>query len=159
VVESNTLLINIERDWNLFKSWFDGVDFSLKLLFRGSDQEFSNANFQRLVGNQQPTLHIIKSEHDHIFGGCAFEKYPTGSSVDKRDDKAFLFQTHPNQVRLKNRISSYPDHLNYAIRSYNDSLSYFGYNSNLRIYEKNSSKSYTARLGTGTYEKPAGCNN
>jgi hypothetical protein len=155
VVEPNTLLINIERDWELFKSWFDGVDFTLKLLYRGSEQEFSNANFQRLVGNQQPTLHIIKSEHDHIFGGCAFEKYPT-DGANKRDDKAFLFQTHPNQVRLKNRLD--PRYQDYAIRSYTDYLSYFGNSSALIIYEKNSNKSFTANLGKYTYEKPAGCN-
>jgi hypothetical protein len=156
VIEPNSLLINIERDWDLFKSWFDGVDFSLKLLYRGSEQKFSNANFQRLVGNQQPTLHIIKSEHYHIFGGCAFEKYPTGESVNKRDDKAFLFKTHPNQVRLKNRLI--PSSQNSAIRSYNNSLSTFGSGPTLRIYEKNSSRSYTANLGVYTYEKPAGCN-
>ena len=155
MVEPNTLLINIERDWDLFKSWFDGVDFSLKLLYRGSEQEFSNANFQRLVGNQQPTLHIIKSEHDHIFGGCAFEKYPT-KNVDKRDDKAFLFQTHPNQVRLKNRLD--PIYLNAAIRSDSGSLSFFGNGPTLTIYEKNNSKSYTANIGRYTFEKPAGCN-
>jgi hypothetical protein len=48
----------------------------------------------KLVGNQGPTLHIIKSEHDHLFGGCAFEKYPNpknGYNEDKQDDKAFLF--------------------------------------------------------------------
>ena len=156
MVEPNTLLINIERDWDQFKIWFDGVDFSLKLLYRGSEQEFSNANFQRLVGNQQPTLHIIKSEHDHIFGGCAFEKYPTGDGVNKRDDKAFLFQTHPNQVRLKKRLDS--KNQNSAIRTWNDSLSMFGSGTDLRIYEKNSSKSYTAGLGNKTFEKPAGCN-
>ena len=154
MVEPNTLLINIERDWDLFKSWFDGVDFSLKLLYRGSEQEFSNANFQRLVGNQQPTLHIIKSEHDHIFGGCAFEKYPT-RGASKRDDKAFLFQTHPNQVRLKNRLE--PNRQNAAIRSYNENLSYFGNGADIKIYEKNSTESCTNNLGLYTYEKPAGC--
>ncbi len=154
MVEPNTLLINIERDWDLFKSWFDDVDFTLKLLYRGSEHEFSNANFQRLVGNQQPTLHIIKSEHDHIFGGCAFEQYPTGGS--KRDDKAFLFQTHPNQVRLKNRLD--PSYQGSAIRSFDNSLSMFGSGVDLRIYEKNSSKSFTSGLGKWTYEKPAGCN-
>jgi hypothetical protein len=156
VVEPNTLLINIERDWDLFKSWFDGVDFSLKLLYRGSEQEFSNANFQRLVGNQQPTLHIIKSEHDHIFGGCAFEKYPTGHGVNKRDDKAFLFQTHPNQVRLKNRLD--PNYQDDAIRSFSSTLSAFGNGTTMCIYEKNSYKSYTNNLGTRTYDAPAGCN-
>jgi hypothetical protein len=77
------------------------------MLYRGSEQEFSQANFVRLVGNQGPTLHIIKSEHDHLFGGCAFEKYPNrknGSDESKQDDKAFLFQLNPNQVMLKNTL-------------------------------------------------------
>ena len=57
----------------------------------------------KLVGDQGPTLHIIKSEHIHVFGGCAFEKYPKNHGEDKQDDKAFLFQLHPNQVQLKNK--------------------------------------------------------
>jgi hypothetical protein len=61
------------------------------LLYRGSEQNFTHANFKQLVGNQGPTLHIIKSEHDNLFGGCAFEKYPNGINSDKQDDKSFLF--------------------------------------------------------------------
>jgi hypothetical protein len=106
-----------------------------------------------LVGGQGPTLHIIKSEHDHIFGGCAFEKYPT--SGDKHDDKAFLFRLHPNQVMLKNKLDA--GYKQYAIRCYNDSLSMFGAGYDMRIYEaKNRFKSYTC-LGD-TYELPPGCN-
>ncbi len=90
----------------------------------------------RLVGNQGPTLHIIKSEHDHLFGGCAFEKYPNrqnGSDENKHDDKAFLFQLHPNQVMLKNTLNaSYKDQ---AIRCWSNSLSMFGNGVDLRIYE------------------------
>ena len=59
------------------------------MLFRGSEQNFSNANFTKLVVNQGPTLHIIKSEHDYVFGGCAFEKYPSKDNIP--DDKAFVF--------------------------------------------------------------------
>jgi hypothetical protein len=122
------LLLNIEKEYNLLKTWLNGLDFSLTLLFRGSDLRYSNANFTRLVGNQSPTLHVIKSEHDHIFGGCAFEKYPTGDGIGKRDDKSFLFQLHPNQVKLKNNLKdNYIN--NNAIRSYNNSLTSFGANS------------------------------
>ena len=128
------------------------------MLYRGSEQEFSQANFVRLVGTQGPTLHIIKSEHDHLFGGCAFEKYPNrqnDSDEDKEDDKAFLFQLHPNQVMLKNTLDA--SYKPYAIRCYNDSLSMFGYGTDLRIYgTKNGSKSYT-NLGS-TYELPQGYN-
>ena len=76
--------------------------------------------------------------------------------MDKRDDKAFLFQTHPNQVRLKNRLD--PSYQDCAIRSDISSLSVFGWGADVKIYEKNNNKSYTNNLGTGTYEKPAGCN-
>jgi hypothetical protein len=79
------------------------------LLYRGSEHKFTNAKFDELVGNQGPTLHIIKSEHDYIFGACAFEKYPykgsgRGDYYWKADDKSFLFQLHPNQIRLKNTL-------------------------------------------------------
>jgi hypothetical protein len=109
-----------------------------------------------LVGGQGPTLHIIKSEHDHIFGGCAFEKYPNKHGENKHDDKAFLFQLHPNQVMLKNKLDA--SYKRYAIRCWNDSLSVFGNGVDLRIYEaKNGSKSYTNYKGN-TYELPPGCN-
>ncbi len=41
-----------------------------------------------------------------MFGGCAFEKYPSKHGEDKQDDKAFLFQLHPNQVMLKNTLNA-----------------------------------------------------
>ena len=68
-----------------------------------------------------------------MFGGCAFEKYPNKHGENKQDDKAFLFQLHPNQVMLKNTLNaSYKDA---AIRCYSGSLSMFGYGVDLRIYE------------------------
>lgn len=73
------------------------------MLYRGSDQEFTHANFVRLVGNQGPTLHIVKTEHDYLFGGVAFEKYPSSHGENKEDAKAFMFQLHPNQVKIKNK--------------------------------------------------------
>ena len=103
-----------------------------------------------LVGNQGPTLHIIKSEHDYLFGGCAFEKYPTNG--DKHDDKAFLFQLHPNQIKLKNKLdASYKDR---AIRCHNDFLSLFGYN-DMWIRASGSSSKSGSNLGR-TYELPQG---
>ena len=125
------------------------------MLYRGSEQEFSHANFVKLVGGQGPTLHIIKSEHDHLFGGCAFEKYPTKHGENKQDDKAFLFQLQPNQIMLKNTLhASYKDR---AIRCWSDGLSMFGSGTDLRTYEtKSGSKSFTA-LGS-TYELPQGYN-
>ena len=82
-----------------------------------------------------------------MFGGCAFEKYPGKHSESKQDDKAFLFQLHPNQVMLKNRLDD--NYKNYAIRYFNDSLSQFGSNvPAIDIFEpKNGRKSRSANLG------------
>jgi hypothetical protein len=46
------------------------------LLYRGSEHNFSKAKFEELVGNKGKTLHIIKSEHDYLFGGYASVSYP-----------------------------------------------------------------------------------
>ncbi len=32
-----SLLIDAKRHWKHFKTWFDGQDFELKLLYRGSE--------------------------------------------------------------------------------------------------------------------------
>jgi hypothetical protein len=125
------------------------------VLYRGSEQEFSQANFVKLVGAQGPTLHIIKSDNDNLFGGCAFENYPTKHGESKQDDKAFLFQLHPNQVMLKNTLHA--RHKGCAIRFWNGSLSMFGNGVDLDIYEtKSGNKSYST-LGS-TYELPQGYN-
>ncbi len=105
------------------------------------------------MGNQGPTLHIVKSEHDYLFGGCAFEKYPSGYNESKHDDKAFLFQLHPNQIKLKNKLDGNYKHQ--AIRCYNDCLSMFGYGADMRILASNSGNNSYANLGY-TYELPQG---
>ena len=73
----------------------------MNLLYRGSEVNFTHADFSRLVGNQGRTLHIIKSEHDYLFGGCAYQKYPKGYECRREDPKAFLFQLYPNQIKIK----------------------------------------------------------
>ena len=92
-----------------------------------------------------------------MFGGCAFENYPNTHMESKQDDKAFLFQLHPNQVVLKNRLDS--DHKKYAIRSESDSLSVFGYGpGTLYIKEPKNGKKSESNSPGHTYEMPPGCN-
>ncbi len=105
-----------------------------------------------LVGNQGPTLHIIKNEHDYLFGGCAFEKYPAKDGESKHDDKAFLFQLYPNQIKLKNKIDA--TYKQYAIRCYSDYLSLFGGN-DMHIRASSSSSKCSSNLGW-TYKLPQG---
>ncbi len=51
----------MERDYNLFKNKFDGRDFLLSLVYRGSEQGFTREEFWKLVGGKQPTLHVVKN--------------------------------------------------------------------------------------------------
>ena len=136
------------------------MDFELTLLYRGSEQNFTFANFKRLVENQGPTLHIIKSQHDYLFGGCAFEKYPNpqnGKNEDKEDAKAFVFQLHPNQVKLKNRQEE--SSKKYAIRCHSNYLSIFGGNNGTDFYIRENSIKDNSYSSLGyTYELPQGYN-
>ncbi len=102
----------------------------------------------RLVGNQGPTLHIVKSDHDYLFGGFAFEKYPSNHNEDKEDSKAFLFQLHPKQVKLTNKQDE--SYKKKAIRCFSSYLSLFGEN-DMHICDKPSGSKSTANLGS-TYE-------
>ncbi len=91
-----------------------------------------------------------------MFGGCAFEKYPNKDGDCKQDNKAFLFQLHPNQVMLK--VKPDGSYKQYALLCYNNCLSAFGAGIALNIYEtKSGKKSYTNNTGY-TYEMPPGCN-
>ena len=46
------------------------------MIYRGTDHAFSTAKFHEIVGGKGETVHVIKSEHDHVFGGVAFETWP-----------------------------------------------------------------------------------
>jgi hypothetical protein len=71
-INPNSYLLEVSKHWETFKKWFDGRDFELTLIYRGTEKQFSTAKFHEIVDNQGPTLHVVKSEHDHIFGGVAF---------------------------------------------------------------------------------------
>jgi hypothetical protein len=70
------------------------------MLYRGTDHAFSTAKFHEIVGDKSHTLHVIKSEHNHVFGGVAFEKWPVNENSCKHDDEAFLFRLHPALSKL-----------------------------------------------------------
>lgn len=77
----------------------------------------------------------MKSEHDFIFGGFASVAYPPreyGTNIDVEDSKAFLFQLHPNQIKLANKQDD--KYKMQAIRCYTGCLSLFGGGSDLLIH-------------------------
>ncbi len=106
------------------------------MLFRGSKDKFDSYLFEHLVGEKGPTLHIVKSEHNYLFGGCNFTSYPRRyvhksrtkniyiEPNEREDPKAFLFQLLPNQIKLKNKQDSF--YKNKAVRIEDNFLSLFG---------------------------------
>ena len=67
-----------------------------KLLYKGSKDGFRATNFHVMCDGKGPTISVIKSDYDHIFG--AFTTVPFRSCDDleqESDDHAFLFSiTH-----------------------------------------------------------------
>jgi hypothetical protein len=72
-------------------------------VYRGSEDGFTTAAFHKLCDGISPSLTIIKSEHDRVFG--AFTTIPWGltygkngqpvASAYKKDKEAFIFSfTH-----------------------------------------------------------------
>eukprot|EP00347_Sterkiella_histriomuscorum_P020535 403337433 len=79
---------NIEAKQTL-ESWL-GFQANLELLYRGSRDGFLSDTFHQFCDYQGPTLTLIKSDHNKIFGGYASLSW---SSKDKwqHDNNAFLF--------------------------------------------------------------------
>jgi BTB/POZ domain-containing protein KCTD9 len=51
--------------------------------------------FHKMCDNRGPTLSVIKSEHDYIFGGYTEEPwYEKRESCYRKDPKAFIFSDH-----------------------------------------------------------------
>lgn len=46
LITPNSLLIDVKRDWQQFKTWFDGLDFELQLLYRGTEHNFNDDKFE-----------------------------------------------------------------------------------------------------------------
>jgi hypothetical protein len=61
-----------------------------ELLWKGSRDGFKAATFHTKCNNQGPTLTVIKSQHDKVFGG--FTSVPwTSAGACKQDSTAFIY--------------------------------------------------------------------
>jgi len=72
---------------------------TFKLLWKGSTDGFKAATFHSKCNNQGPTLTIIKSEHDRVFGGFTSVSWGfAGTKKDgenRKDTTAFIYSlTH-----------------------------------------------------------------
>jgi hypothetical protein len=54
---------------NLILQWFEDKLVELKMIYRGSEHEFTRKSWDDLCVNKGPTLSVIQSENGRIFGG------------------------------------------------------------------------------------------
>eukprot|EP01084_Bolivina_argentea_P067980 123715_1 len=92
IIPSNMLTLNEDTDF--FQSLSSGISsvghIKFNLLYRASENAFSAYKFHELCDNHAPTICIIQSENNHIFGGYTSIKWSSDHGY-KTDNKAFLF--------------------------------------------------------------------
>lgn len=66
-------------------------EFTTELIFRGSENEFNAKLFHQLCDDKGPTLAIIKSQKDLVFGGYSSISWKNKGGEWDRDDDSFIF--------------------------------------------------------------------
>ena len=65
---------------------------SIKLLYVGSEHEFSAQRFHELCNEQGPTISICRSEHDCVFGFYTSAAWLTNGGSMQLDGRTFFFK-------------------------------------------------------------------
>ena len=78
------------QEQTLLREWIEKKNFKVQLLFRGTRDGFTSNLFHKKLNGSGATLHLIKSEHNRVFGGYRTVSYPDNERYNK-DSTAFLF--------------------------------------------------------------------
>ena len=76
---------------------FDERLAELKMIYRGTEHEFTRKSWEDLCVNKGPTLSVIQADNGRIFGGYTSKSWTAvkGKSVYRtEDDKAWIFSFH-----------------------------------------------------------------
>ena len=90
--------------------------YDMRLLYRASDDGFNWKDFHQKVDNKGPTLTLIKSEYDYVFGLYRTVNFNL-TEGNYQDRNAFIFSLSKMTVH---RPYNY---LDYTIKNYNESMS------------------------------------
>jgi hypothetical protein len=98
----------------------------LQRIFKGSDHNFRASAFHQHCDNKGPTLSVILSDKDRLFGGFTKVNWSNKNSEYVTDNEAFLVQLN-ERVKLKNTDT------NYSIYNRTDYMCSFGGGHDLHI--------------------------
>ncbi len=78
----------------LLMKWFDEKLSELKMIYRGTEHEFTRKSWDDLCVNKGPTLSVIQSDNGRIFGGyisISWTKKDGNFGYYDSDEKAWIF--------------------------------------------------------------------
>ena len=76
---------------------FDEKLSELKMIYRGTEHEFTYKSWKKLCVKKGPTLSVIQVDNGRIFGGYTSKSWTAanfGSGQWSEDDKAWIFSFH-----------------------------------------------------------------
>jgi hypothetical protein len=88
----------------LLSKWIGKGMVKLSLLYRGSRDGFNSNAFHSKVQLKKPTISIIKTKTDHIFGGYSDVAFNKNLNSPQKSDKCFLFS-----INLKEKFALKPN--------------------------------------------------
>jgi len=108
-------IIKSFTDVTKIKTWISKGPVQFKLLYRGTRDGFKSVEFQKKCGTIKPTITLIKSNYDKIFGGFTDQDWSNTSNY-KQTDNAFIFSVSNNKKYTL--IKGHKKHSSYACANY-----------------------------------------
>ena len=146
-------------DTELLHKWVEEArkkKVKFELLWKGTRDGFKASDFHTRCDKKGPTVTIIKSQHDKIFGGFTSESWgfaPPGKGVSKHDATAFIYSL--------TRKEKYAQQLNRdSIREWTNRGPIFGYDPDSNDWDilicDNCNTNNSQCWANTTYQLPSG---
>ncbi|CAF0958556.1 unnamed protein product [Adineta steineri] len=153
----NGTLLRLEHKVKL-NEFYGNINQRWELIYKATRDGFSASAFHSRCDNKGPTISIIQSNNNYIFGGYTSIAW-TSSQKYQNDETAFLFTlTNPHNIPpTKYTIRS--DHTTHAI--YDDSRCgpRFGSGTDICIYDSNNSNNFRCSIYPLSYDDTTGKGN
>ena len=95
IITDNSLDFVINKIKNIYD--IKNKSFELKLLYRGSENNFETDSFHLKCDKIKGTLTLVKTKKNIIFGGFTSESWE-GNNILKKDEKAFCFSVNLKKI-------------------------------------------------------------
>ena len=150
--KKGSIVTNVEETKQL-QQWVEesaGGKVRFELLWKGSQDGFGASVFHAKCNNKGPTLTVIKSNNDKIFGGYTSLSWQNRQTY-AQDSTAFIYSlTHKAKCATQKNTNSIYDHSSYGPR--------FGNGNDICIYGNCNTRSDNY-CNPSTYALPSGADN